>query len=117
MASKFRTKALNKAGTLYCYYYRTHENTESSKFTHAEHCELNRAPLKLAAKACKIQQSLGFTLYLLHLIIVSHLSMGLQSQLMGVSMSRHFIRKEGNMLQTDQCLSSQSQLDADWSAF
>lgn len=78
MASKFRMKALNKTGTLYCYYYTTYENTGSSKFTPAEHCELNCAPLKLAAKACKIQQSLGFTLNLPHLLIMSCLSMGLR---------------------------------------
>lgn len=79
MASKFRTKALNKRGTLSCYYYRNHENTGNSKFTPAEHCELNYTPLKLAAKACKIQQSLDFTLNLLYQLIMSSLSMGLQS--------------------------------------
>lgn len=70
MASKFRTEALNKTGTLYCY-YTTHENAGSSNFTPAEHCELNCAPLKLAAKACKIQQSLGFTLSLPYLLFMS----------------------------------------------
>ena len=75
MTSKFRMKALNKA--IYPYYYRTHENTKSFKFTAIEHCELNCVPLKLAAKACQIQQSLDFTLYLPYLLIMSCLYMGL----------------------------------------
>lgn len=42
-------------------------------------CELNCAPLKLVAKTYKIQQSLRFTLNLPYLLIMSCLSMGLQS--------------------------------------
>jgi len=51
--------------------------TQSFKFTATEHCELNSSPLKLAAKACSIQETLASTLDVPALLIMSCLCMGL----------------------------------------